>query len=469
MQQFIDIFARSVHHTIGILSTPPRQGRRGIALIIVMATVAIMSTAVVEFAYQTNVNSALSANSRDELKASYMARSAMNLAVLLIGFQYELEQDPLVGRFMRNSNFQFYPLINLFLTPFSSGQLDTPVGGVDLAGGGASGFGGFHGSFRVDVQPEEGKLNINAYSSAQQQRQITWLCLLMNGEEHDDLFDTDIGSSRDAVRRTELVGNMIDFVDPDKTKVLLNDFCVPEGAGSGDEGGAYARGDIEPKNAKLTTIEELRQVAGMNDAIFDRFAESFTIYPVDRVNLNLADYLVIQSLLCANVSGSALDNWPCRDPNVLTQVTYLALALDGLREFFANPLNLLFYYMNSDNASRVLQSAKTGQTVAYLNTRQLERYIREFKASPETMAQFISYSPTAQRLLGPAALQLAVAAPPIIIDFNFRNMLRSVTTRSPRIFKIVAEGSYGDARSTMVSVVDFSKKKNARYLYWREY
>ena len=465
-----DQIAQATRWATRRLSTPVRQGsRKGIALIIVMATVAIMSTSVIEFAYQANINVFVAANNRDELKARYMAKSAMNLTVLLLAFQYELERDPLIGRFMRNSNFQLYPLINLFLTPFSSGSLDTPIGGIDLAGGGATGFGGFHGNFKVDVSPEEGKLNINTFSRSANQNQMTWLCMLMEGENNDDLFDTEIGSDRNTIRRSELVANIVDYIDPDKSKVVLNEFCVSEGSGSGDEGGAYSRSDIEPKNAKLTTIEELRLVSGVDDAVFSRFAESMTVYPVDRVNLNLANFMVLQSLLCSHVAGAALDNWPCRDPNVLTQVTYLALALDGLREFFANPINLLFYYMNSDNASKIMQSAKTGQTVAYLNTRQLERYIKEFKSNPLVMQQFIGYSPTAQQLLGPLALQVATTAPQIIIDFNYRNMLRQVTTKSPQIFKIVAEGSYGDARKTLVSVVDFSKQKKARYLFWREY
>ena len=69
------------------LNKPVEGNRRGIALIIVMATVAILSTSVVEFAYQTNVNVFIAANARDEMKASYMAKSGMNLAVLMLHFQ----------------------------------------------------------------------------------------------------------------------------------------------------------------------------------------------------------------------------------------------------------------------------------------------------------------------------------------------------------------------------------------------
>jgi type II secretory pathway component PulK len=437
-----------------------------------MATVAILSTSVIEFAYQTNVNAFLAANSRDDLKSYYLARSGMNLAVLLLAFQFELERDPLVGRFMRNSNFQLYPLINLFLTPFSTGKLSTPVGGIDLGNSGATGFGGFHGSFDVSIAPEEGKLNVNAFSGrSNNQSMMAWMCLLLEDQQRAELFTADLGSrDPDKVTRQELIGNIIDWVDDDKVRANLNEFCVPEGRGSGDEDAPYSRKDApyETKNAKFTSTEELRLVHGMTDDIYDQFADSFTVYPVDKVNLNLANFLVLQSLLCNHVAGADQTNWPCRDPNVRLQVTYLALALDGLREFFANPLNLLFYYMNSENPPAVIDGSSKGQTVAYRNTRQLVRYLNALKGNPLLLEQFINYSPTAVATLGPLAQQIAATAPPIALEFNERELLRNVTTNSPRIFRVVATGTYGDSTKTLVAVVDFSRK-TGRYFYWREY
>jgi type II secretory pathway component PulK len=474
--------ARVTHWAIRAMSIPMggkrrvgkpsgRRDRRGLALLFSLAVIAFLTVAVLEFAYQSRVQIYLAANARDDLKAHYLAKSAMNLGVLLLNFQYELEKDALVGRFMRNSNFQIYPLVNLFLSPFTSGSLSTPVGGIDLKDSGATGFGIQHGDFEVSIEPEEGKLNLNAFSGGNvRQNKVTWLCLLMFGEQHDDLFEAELGQNRDRIEREQLISNIIDWVDTDQTRTQISDLCVLDGSGSGDEDSQYARrdADYEVKNAKMTSLEELRLVAGVNDQMYERFSDSFTIYPVQKVNLNLANFLVIQSLLCSHVAGASADNWPCRDPSVQVQVTYLALALDGLREFFANPLNLLFYYMSAENAPRVLDGAKNGQTVAYVNTRQLVRYLRSFQSNPELMQQFIAYSPTAQRLLGALALQVAATAPPITIEFNERNLLRDVTVRSPRVYKIVAKGNYGEATRTLTSVVDFTKD-GGQYLYWREY
>ncbi len=470
--QALDAAAHLARWASRRVGAPMPQGRRGIAILIAMATVAIMSVSVVEFAYQTRVNVFLAANARDDLKAYYLARSGMNLGTVILGFQFELERDPLIGRFMRQSNFQLYPLVSLFLTPFNSGALETPIGGLKLEqGAGATGFGGFHGSFDVHIEPEEGKINLNAFSKgARNQALITQLCLLTVGEQNDDLFEDDGRGRSEKVSRQELVANIVDWVDPDETRNVLNDYCIPESSTSGDEGAPYSRRDAryEVKDAKLTTTEELRLVYGVTDDFMQRFGDSFTVYPVNRVNLNLANFNVIQALLCANVAGIDNTTWPCRDPNVASQVTYLALALDGLRQFFSNPLNLLFYYMSPESPPVVIDGAKRGQTVAYVNTRQLVRYIRAFKANPLLLTQFIAYSPTAQSLLGPAALQIGAITPEILLEFNERDILREVTVASPKIFRVIAQGSYGDATKTLVAVVDFSGKK-PKYLYWREY
>ena len=466
-----DALGRAALWAVDRMRDPMPKGNKGIAILIAMATVAILSLSITEFAYQTRVNVFIAANSRDDLKAYYLAKSGMNIGVVILAFQFELERDPLIGRFMKRSNFQLYPLMSIFLSPFNSGKLETPIGGLDLEGG-ATGFGGFHGNFDVAIEPEEGKINLNSFGAgANNQALLTQLCLMMAGEQNDDLFDTDLGSTGQKIRREQLVANIVDWVDSDEQRTLLNEFCVSEGSSSGSEDTPYARADAkyEVKNAKLTTIDELRMVDGVSDAFMARFAESFTVYPVNKVNLNLANFFVIQSLLCSHVAGTNQTTWPCRDPNVQTQVTYIALALDGLRQFFSNPLNLLFYYMNTENPPVVIEGAKKGQTVAYVNKRQLIRYIRAFKSSPEILGQFIAYSPTAQAMLGANIQQLALAMPQVIIDFNERNLLRGVTVDSPKVFKIISKGQYGDAQKTLVSVVDFSDVKNVKYLYWREF
>ena len=82
---------------------PPRRGiktvegspqsvkARGVALILVLTTLAILTSLGVDFSYSTRVNLKLAENLRDELRAYYMARSAINLTRMLLHFQKQLD------------------------------------------------------------------------------------------------------------------------------------------------------------------------------------------------------------------------------------------------------------------------------------------------------------------------------------------------------------------------------------------
>lgn len=66
-------------------------GKRGVALILVLTTLAILTSLGVDFSYSTRVNLKLAENLRDELRAYYMARSAVSLARMLLHFQKQLD------------------------------------------------------------------------------------------------------------------------------------------------------------------------------------------------------------------------------------------------------------------------------------------------------------------------------------------------------------------------------------------
>ena len=68
-----------------------RGRRRGVALILVLATVAVMTTVVLEFVHDTQVRSKIAANSRDSVRAYFLARSGIELSRLMIAF---MKQSP---------------------------------------------------------------------------------------------------------------------------------------------------------------------------------------------------------------------------------------------------------------------------------------------------------------------------------------------------------------------------------------
>ena len=71
-------------------SAPVHQ--RGVALILVLTTVAILASIGVDFSYSSRVSLKLAENLRDETRAEYLARSAINLSRLLLHFQKQVDQ-----------------------------------------------------------------------------------------------------------------------------------------------------------------------------------------------------------------------------------------------------------------------------------------------------------------------------------------------------------------------------------------
>jgi hypothetical protein len=65
---------------------------RGVALILVLTTLAILTAVGVDFSYSSRVSLKLAENLRDGTRAEFMARSAINLSRLLLHFQKQLDQ-----------------------------------------------------------------------------------------------------------------------------------------------------------------------------------------------------------------------------------------------------------------------------------------------------------------------------------------------------------------------------------------
>ena len=67
------------------------RGSRGVALILVLTTLAILTALGVDFSYGARVDLRLAENLRDETRAHFLARSAINLSRLLLHFQKQLD------------------------------------------------------------------------------------------------------------------------------------------------------------------------------------------------------------------------------------------------------------------------------------------------------------------------------------------------------------------------------------------
>ena len=487
--------ARVGRVTLDVVSRPAVPGvdarfpRKGVALLMVLTYLAMMSALVVTNFFNSQVTLSIASNHRDELKAYYKARSAMNLSRLILSFQYDLEKDPELAKAMRNSRFQVYQITDLLLEPFKSGAITLEgengesVVYYDLQGGGTNGLGDDSGNYQVQVVPEEGRININRLGDgANNKIAIFDLCMLFMSPQYDAIFDERNDETGVKAERIEVISAIIDWIDDDNDRTLINDKCEIEG-GSGDEDGRYNRGGVGPnkrdyknKNGAFTTLDELFLVHGVTDDFMDAFRDSLTIYPVDKINVNIATARVFYALLCNAVDIESLastgfsvneGSWACNIPQIGSAVLLLAIGLEGYQQFVNSPLLLLSYYLQG-NPEVIPGITPRGTVVPFRAAIEFKKVLQALQLDALQISRFIQYSPTAYQML--PDMQLPEAILPLVpqVKFNINKLTKNITAEGPKIFRITAIGEYAGTQKSLEAVVEISRQ-GEKFLYWREY
>ncbi len=301
-----------------VLARKPSRRERGVALLIVIVTTAVLGATAADFAYNAQVELEAAANSRDMLRAEYLARSGVQLGQLLTAVQGSLSS------MLQMLPPEFRDAIVVtdyagFLAKAISGDSDAREGlggliGIDLRS--VEGLGTPRGtSIDLNIGSEEGKYPINCgggvNSSADQKRNLYLLLYnLVRPQRYERMFNI---ADRDGVllTREDLPLRIIDWTDIDPLRYN------PIGPSSGTEE-TYDRGTdrYEPHNHYLDTEEELMLVRGISEDFWGAFGEMFTVY-------GAADCKVLASaidpsawpLVAAMIAASAVDKSAVFDPN----------------------------------------------------------------------------------------------------------------------------------------------------------
>jgi general secretion pathway protein K len=332
-------------------TTTSRGGGRGMALLMVITAIAVLTAVAVDFSYNVRVDAALARNARDELRAYYMARSATALSRLLLRMQYQVDQQagqlartmtaavPGMDQSMVQSITNAVKNIKLWsVVPIDSTAITTFVGaaasgtpqevplsapeavepGKPMPAEGLPPFGTFDGSFHATISDEESKINVNKLNNPGSLGAIAGqqLALLWQDQKWDFLFDEDT-SWKERMPREDYLIHVKDWLDEDPTESVLNVASPAEmfGPGFGDEGAPYSRYDptYEPKNALMDSLGEMYQVAGVTDRFMAAFGDKLTVYPDinSRLNVNSPDpFMTVLTIMAAaeNPNDPALKN-----------------------------------------------------------------------------------------------------------------------------------------------------------------
>ncbi|RKH41049.1 general secretion pathway protein GspK [Corallococcus sicarius] len=338
----------------GLPSKAARKDRRsrGVALIIAIVSIALLTVVASEFAYNTRVDLQLAANQRDEVRAYYMARSGMSLGRLLLRFQKQVDQTPIPNPMAMLSqlgmggpqpgaggtqafqpqslNIQLWKLARvdchmlkgLVKSDGAEGAEGAPVetdpvevdpafrmdDGDESAGAATQmaatmqrrSFGGFEGCFLATISDEEEKLNVMRLNTGGAEAQATAARMVdMFADKRFEFLWQQDDANRVRSTPQDTVIAMKDWADEDATQSALNpkDPTNPFQGGFADEGSAYSRYEprYEVKNGRFDSLDELYRLHGVNDRFMAAFRDRLTVYPDinSKPNINTDDPIML--------------------------------------------------------------------------------------------------------------------------------------------------------------------------------
>lgn len=232
------------------------MNNKGIALVITLLILTLLLTIILEFGMDMRVEARSAANFRDEMQAYYLAKSGVNFAISV------LEEDSIEDSKKETR----YDALNEM---WAQKVPPVPVG---------------NGTVTVEITDEDSKINLNklpnkvpdklrSFATGQNMRALMSRFLKQ--------FDLKDGST------DELPDAMADFIDEDSDE-------LPNGAESNYYEGLEEH--YSAKNRPLNSIQELRMIRGMDDALFNKIKKFLTVNSDPAINVNTASKEVLLSL-----------------------------------------------------------------------------------------------------------------------------------------------------------------------------
>ena len=259
--------------------------QQGVALIAVMLALTGILVLTNDFGTKTNLDEISAANSRDQMRAHFLARSAMNLSELVIRLQQRIDNIQAL------KGVQITEFADLLMTAFGGDkqQVTDLLGPI---GDAAKGLGSDIGTFGVSITTDDDKINVNCANARGQTTTALYqrIYALYFLPVYDPIFaDADAdGWRRDRDLQTTAI---MDYIDLDAAR--FNQPGAPE-----DYGYESFKDVYFAKNNQLDTVGEMRLIRGVDDRFWSLFGNAFTVYGGCKTNLSaVTDPKVLVSII----------------------------------------------------------------------------------------------------------------------------------------------------------------------------
>lgn len=251
------------------------RAERGVALLVVLATLTLLTAVVEDFQFNSRVDLELAYNARDGLQAEYNALSALRMRALLLKHSQLVSGaiNGLLGPLGGDAS-MIPPVGQLLeMIPIDCGLLSAIAREADAdVEEGAEGEEFFTGECSATSKSEGSKISLLALGNPGEAKKLVPLFIaLLSNKALEKHFQEDDRNGSHAESPEELIGAISDWVDRDRNQT---------GNQVSDEDRLYAnlRDDYRAKNAPFDSLAELQLVYGIDDELYDLLKDVVTIY-----------------------------------------------------------------------------------------------------------------------------------------------------------------------------------------------
>ncbi|MEO7036536.1 MAG: type II secretion system protein GspK [Polyangiaceae bacterium] len=346
-----------------------RRRRRGMALILVLAALTILTVMLTEIQDESSAEFSSSLAARDEVVAEYAAKSAVNLSRLLIAAEPTIRRSltlvfALVGGSRQVPVWEYADRILGAFNDTDGAENFTSLAGVDPKLGKNLGLKG--AGFELRIVDEDSKINFNVAARGDafsQTRLAAQIVGLINSPQYSPLFE-----QRDAddtyTDRRAVCQAIIDWVDPDQDQAVCDPTSTTASqAASEDSYYQLLKKPYKRKNAAFDSLEELHMVRGISDDFWSTFIDPdpdnpdkriVTVWGQGAVNVNTANPQTLLALVCQASNNMAR---MCSDAN---EAQKFIMALTMVRSFLPG----LPVFKNAHEFVSALQQTNAQTTAA---------------------------------------------------------------------------------------------------------
>jgi hypothetical protein len=289
----------------------------GAALVATVIMIAVIGATAADFAFNARVELASAINARNDVRAHYLGRSAINLGRLLLRVQQRLI-DP-NRKFFGGFDLQLADYAPILIQAFNSKEGAEMLGGfLGLGEGEFKGLGVDVGMFDLEMESLDGRINLNCLGGANPgspvvQRTSAALAAMMMPQRYNRLFEQP-DENGDYHDRLAVLRAIVDWADQDQQMF----------GSTAPEDYRYDEGEDKYRNKDqyFDTVEELRLIRGIDEEWMAAFGDQLTVYGSCQVNIGLADVPTILALIAQYAASPSDPGLQPRNIALLARYVY---------------------------------------------------------------------------------------------------------------------------------------------------